>query len=101
LADGFRHLIQLFTICQQRDEFDGAEKLHDVRIWTAYPFIEEIVEGFLSNSTKGFAQFSLSQFALSRTPHRNGMDLDGSSKMKTKNVTRISTFCLVPPPSTQ
>jgi hypothetical protein len=34
LADGFRRLIQPFPIRQQHDEFDGAEKLHCIRVWT-------------------------------------------------------------------
>jgi hypothetical protein len=32
LPNGFRSLIQPFTICQQRNQFDGAEKLHRVRV---------------------------------------------------------------------
>ncbi len=32
LADGFGRLVQPFTIRQQRDEFDGAEKFHCIRI---------------------------------------------------------------------
>jgi len=35
LADGFRRLIQPLTIRQQRDQFDGAKKLHRVRLWSA------------------------------------------------------------------
>ena len=34
LADGFRRLMQPFPIRQQHDEFDGAEKLHCIRVWT-------------------------------------------------------------------
>jgi hypothetical protein len=33
LADGFRRLVQPFTIRQQRDKFDGTEKLDCVGIW--------------------------------------------------------------------
>jgi hypothetical protein len=35
LADSFRCLIQPFTIRQPRDQFDGAEKLHRVRVTPA------------------------------------------------------------------
>jgi hypothetical protein len=35
LSNSFRRLIQPFTIRQQRKQFDGAEKLHRVRVWPA------------------------------------------------------------------
>jgi hypothetical protein len=35
LADGFRRLIQPFTICQKCHQFNGAEKLYSVLIWPA------------------------------------------------------------------
>jgi hypothetical protein len=60
-------------------------------------FVEGFIEGFLIKFHEHFVQFNVSQCSLSRTPHGNGMDLDGSSNMKTMNVTRTSTFCLIRP----
>src|ERR1035438_1554277 len=41
LADGFRRFVQPITVSQQRDEFDGAEKLHRVPVgpaqWRNFP----------------------------------------------------------------
>jgi hypothetical protein len=35
LADGFRRFVQPITVSQLRHQFDGAEKLHRVRVWPA------------------------------------------------------------------